>query len=122
MNRVEAFRHTLVDGELVLLEERRPSFTDLKPGSETFHIVTLPAGDDLADFCRTARAVSRAQTTSLDPAQENRDLIFFTCLSWIELTAATNERDLDPDDAVPRVAWASTPTWVAAMSSTCPWS
>lgn len=33
------------------------------------------------------------------------DLIYISCLPWIELTALTNERDFDPDDAVPRIAW-----------------
>ena len=32
-------------------------------------------------------------------------MIFFSCLPWLDLTALTNERDLDPDDAVPRIAW-----------------
>lgn len=33
------------------------------------------------------------------------DLIYFTCLPWVELTALTNERNFDPDDTVPRIAW-----------------
>lgn len=32
-------------------------------------------------------------------------MIYFSCLPWVELTALTNERDFDPDDAVPRIAW-----------------
>lgn len=42
VNAVENFRYTIRDGEVYLLDERIPSFTDLKPGSEDFHIVTLP--------------------------------------------------------------------------------
>ena len=51
INSVEAFRYALVDGELVLLDERSPSFTDLKKGSESFHIVTMPCKGDIAEFC-----------------------------------------------------------------------
>ena len=41
----------------------------------------------------------------MDQASETDDLIYFSCLPWVELTALTNERDFDPDDAVPRIAW-----------------
>lgn len=104
-NEVEAFRLTLRGGEVWRLDRRDPSFTDLAPGSEVFHIVTLPAGKDLTAFCRDAARKSRAQTGFIDAAAETGALIYFSCLPWVELTALTNERDADPDDAVPRIAW-----------------
>ena len=42
VNAVENFRYTIRSGEVWLLDKRVPSFTDLKPGSQQFHIVTLP--------------------------------------------------------------------------------
>ena len=105
INSVEAFRYALVDGELVLLDERSPSFTDLKKGSESFHIVTMPCKGDIAEFCFDAKRRSAEQTTFLSTDKEGVDLIYFSCLPWIELTALTNERDFDPDDAIPRVSW-----------------
>ncbi len=103
-NRVKAFRYALRGEELVLFDRRNPSFTDLKPGAETFHIVTLPMEEDIRTFCAAAKAKSAAQTTFL--AQwDGLDLIYFTCLPWVELTALTNERNFDPGDAVPRIAW-----------------
>ena len=104
VNRVEAFRYALRGEDLVLFDRRNPSFTDLKPGAERFHIVTLPMEEDLQTFCAAARAKSAAQTTFLDQ-EDSLDLIYFTCLPWVELTALTNERNFDPDDAVPRIAW-----------------
>ena len=105
INSVEAFRYALVDGELVLLDERSPSFTDLKKGSESFHIVTMPCKGDIAEFCFDAKRRSAEQTTFLSTDKEGVDLIYFSCLPWVELTALTNERDFDPDDAIPRVSW-----------------
>lgn len=105
VNRVEAFRYMLSGGELMLLDERIPSFRDLKPGAENFHIVTMPAGEDLETFCREARARSMAQTTLLNRPLDTGDLIWFSCLPWVELTALTNNRDFDPDDSMPRIAW-----------------
>ncbi|MCI9578966.1 MAG: hypothetical protein HFF98_08980 [Oscillibacter sp.] len=104
VNQVEAFRYALRGEELVLFDRRNPSFTDLKPGAEQFHIVTLPMEEDIRAFCAAARAKSAAQTTFLDQ-EDSLDLIYFTCLPWVELTALTNERDFDPNDAVPRIAW-----------------
>ena len=105
INSVEAFRYALVDGELVLLDERSPSFTDLKKGSESFHIVTMPCKGDIAEFCFDAKRRSAEQTTFLSTDKEGVGLIYFSCLPWVELTALTNERDFDPDDAIPRVSW-----------------
>lgn len=105
VNSVEAFRYGIVDGELVLFDERSPSFTDLKKGSESFHIVTMPCEGNIAEFCQDAKRRSAEQTTFLSTDKESADLIYFSCLPWVELTALTNERDFDPDDAIPRISW-----------------
>lgn len=105
INSVEAFRYSVVQGRPVLIDSRMPSFTDLRPGSELFYIVTLPMEDSLPAFCAAAAEKSRAQTELISPAPENEGLIFFSCLPWLELTALTHERDFDRDDSVPRVAW-----------------
>ena len=104
VNQVEAFRYALRGKDLVLFDRRIPSFTDLHPGAESFHIVTLPLEEDIRAFCAAAKAKSAAQTAFLDQ-EDSLDLIYFTCLPWVEMTAVTNERDFDPDDAVPRIAW-----------------
>lgn len=105
LNSVEAFRYAKLDGNIVLLPERMPSFTDMKKGSETFHIVTMPAGDDIKRFCLEARRRSQAQKEFINMSEEGLDLIYISCLPWVELTALTNERNFDPDDAIPRIAW-----------------
>ncbi len=105
VNQVEAFRYSLSGGEIVLLDKRNPSFTDLNPGSDQFHIVTLPLEGSLTDFCEAARAKSRAQTAFLVPASESADLIYYSSVPWFDITSLTNERDFDPDDTVPRIAW-----------------
>ena len=104
VNQVEAFRYALRGEDLVLFDRRLPSFTDLKPGAEQFHIVTLPCEGTIRDFCAAAKAKSAAQNTFLDQ-EDSLDLIYFSCLPWVELTALTNERNFDPNDAVPRIAW-----------------
>ncbi len=105
LGRVEAFSYALREGQLVRLESRRPSFTHLRPGSESFQIVTLPCEGSLEDFCAAAGEKAEKQDFFIDFAGEGIDMIFLSCLPWLDLTALTNERDLDPDDAIPRIAW-----------------
>ncbi|MGN0986080.1 MAG: CatA-like O-acetyltransferase [Candidatus Enterenecus sp.] len=105
VNEVEAFRCDIQDGRVVLLDERAPSFTDLKPGSDAFHIVTMPCRGTMAEFCAEARRRSAEQDCFLNQAAESRSLIYFSCLPWVELTALTNEGLTDPDDSIPRIAW-----------------
>lgn len=105
VNAVENFRYVIRNGEIYLLDERIPSFTDLHPGSEQFHIVTLPKAGTMAEFCAAAQAKSAAQTTLLDQDDETDNLIYFSCTPWFDLTACTNERDFDRDDNIPRISW-----------------
>lgn len=56
MEAVDAFHYKDRDGVIVRHDTLVPSFTDLKPGSELFQIVTVEAGEDPADFCRRAKA------------------------------------------------------------------
>lgn len=105
VNEVENFRYAISEGRVVLLDRRLPSFTDLHPGAEQFHIVNMPeTGEDMAAFCKTAKEKSAAQKGFLE-GEDTEDLIFFSCLPWVEITSVTNERDFDPDDSVPRIVW-----------------
>lgn len=105
MNEVEAFHYCERNGQLWRLARRIPSFTDLKPGAEQFHIVTIDHGDDLDAFCRRARQESRTQTCFIRSEAESDALIYFSCLPWLPLTHLTNERNNDPTDAIPRLSW-----------------
>ena len=108
MNEIENFRYFLQDEEIYLYSQRIPSFTDLKKDSDQFHIVTMDLKENLRDFCQQATVQSSQQLTFIVPyAEEN--LIYYSCLPWIDLTALTNERDFaNPkakDDNIPRISW-----------------
>lgn len=107
VNSVVNFRYTIRDGEVWLLDKRIPSLTDLKPGSEQFHIVTLPKTGTLDEFCCAAKAKSAAQQSFLDQDCETDALIYISTTPWFDLTSCTNERDFDKDDAIPRITWGS---------------
>lgn len=105
LEEVEAFHYKDREEGIVWHDRLVPSFTDLAPGQEDFHIVTLEAGEDLADFCRRARELSRAQTDFVDDGAWQDEMVYFTCLPWMPITALSNERELDPTDSIPRLSW-----------------
>ena len=105
MERVDAFSYAIADGQVVRLSSRRPSFTHLPKGSEQFQIVTLPCEGSLEDFCAAAKEKAESQDFFIDLKDEGIDMIFFSCLPWLDVTGLTNERNMDRDDAVPRIAW-----------------
>ena len=105
LDEVDAFHYTLRGNELFRLETRWPSFTDLKPGAEQFHIVTMPAGDEIAAFCLDAKEKSLAQERFINMDVEGDFLWFCSCLPWLPLTALKNEGTSNKDDAIPRLAW-----------------
>ena len=105
VNDTEAFLCTIENGEVFQLDERLPSFTDRGADEKYFHIVTMPCGGDPAAFCAAAKEKSRAQKGFIDYQAEGKNLVYLSALPWLDLTALTNERDLDPDDAIPRIAW-----------------
>ncbi|MBP3539931.1 MAG: chloramphenicol acetyltransferase [Oscillospiraceae bacterium] len=105
MNRVPEFLLTIRGGQVRALSRREPSFTDLRPGSDCFYMVTMTAGDDLDEFCREAKRRSAAQDYFMNPDDESDNLIYISCAPWLDITGLTNERDFDADDAVPRIAW-----------------
>ena len=109
INQVAAFRYAIRGGEVYCLDERMPSFTDLKKGSEQFHIVTMPCRGSAEEFSRAARLRSENQQEFIDQALETDGLIYFSCLPWVDMTAMTNERELQApdarDDSIPRIAW-----------------
>ena len=79
VNETPDFLHVIRDGEIFRLDERMPSFTDLAPGAEQFHVVTMPAAGTIGEFCRRAREVSRGQTKFIDGEAETDELIYFSC-------------------------------------------
>ena len=106
---VPAFSLRIRGENVVELDRQIPSFTDLKQGSELFHIVTMPCEGSIVEFCRRAKAVSSSQNYFIDQAGQGDNLIYFSCLPWMETTAVTNERDLAAkdakDDSIPRLCW-----------------
>ena len=109
MSCIENFLYVDNGKQVCMIDQREPSFTDRKPGSELFHIVSVPMHEDIIEFCESAKAASRSQQCFIDLSKEGCNLAYFSCLPTLRLTALTNEFDLlsssFASDSVPRIAW-----------------
>lgn len=109
MSCVENFQYICQGEDVYLIDERVPSFTDRKLGSELFHIVSIPLCEDILSFCQSAKEVSRQQDFFIDTAKEGSNLAYFSCLPSLRMNALTNEFDIlsddFPSDSIPRIAW-----------------
>lgn len=106
MNQIENFRYKIRGEEVFLIDRLIPSFTDLKPDSELFHIVTLDLEEELHAFVNKAKKVSEEQQSYFpDSKYQSDEMIQFSCLPWFSFTNLGNELSLDRDDSIPKVTW-----------------
>lgn len=104
LNSVENFRYTIRDGDVWLLRNRHPSYTDMHPGTTLFHVVTPDWNDNLEVFARNAAAFSAAQDHFIDLDRESEDLIYFSCVPGLRMTGLSSQND-NPDGSVPSLTW-----------------
>lgn len=108
INDIQAFRLCIKEDGVCEYERRDPSFTYLKEGRQAFQIITMEHIDDIDNFCKKAIEKAEMQEGFIDLSSETDDLIYYSCLPWIDLTALTNEKDHSSslkDDSIPRIAW-----------------
>lgn len=106
LNEVPAFLNDIVENEIVVRDQRNPSFCDIRKGSEAFYIVNALLGENIAEFCERAQKASLASKSFYpEGGMKNEAWIYFSCIPWLDVTCITNERNFDPDDTVPRVSW-----------------
>lgn len=108
-NSIENFKYTLRGQDIFLMDQRNPSFTDMKPNEELFHITTVNMEDNLISFVQNAKTKSENQNCFIEMGEESDELIFFSCLPELRMTSMTNERDiLNPNlrnSNIPSISW-----------------
>lgn len=105
INSVDAFNMRIKNDKVYQLNQTYPSFTTMKNGADNFIIVTTPWKENPQDFCEMATQMVENQTKFLDTDKETEELIYISCTPWFDFTALTNERNIDKDDAIPRLVW-----------------
>ncbi|MDO4192899.1 MAG: CatA-like O-acetyltransferase [Erysipelotrichaceae bacterium] len=106
MNRTDAFLYTIRPDGIWHLDKRYPSFTYMPENSSLFRIATVDSDVNTPrEFCRAAAGITSTQECFLVESKESDQLIFISCLPWIDVTGLTNEGMTDPSDSIPRITW-----------------
>ena len=80
----------------------------VQAGDDLFNFATVPFPQKLDDFCQTTRVASEKMRDNdvLAPFDGVRDdVLYCTCLPWIDFTHISHPIDSRIADSVPRVAW-----------------
>ena len=108
LNSLDDFLYKLRGDRVIKHELLSPSYT-VPADNGLFKIVSVDSvpGESCPDFCRRARAAELAQPELYpDAVSEARDdLIYMSCVPWLDFTSFTSETGLDRDDSIPRLTW-----------------
>ncbi|MGL6107415.1 chloramphenicol acetyltransferase [Romboutsia sp.] len=106
MNEMEDFRYKIRNGEIILQDKLKPSFTDIGASEDLFKIVTLSLENSIIEFSNKAKEKSINQIDYFPETDVNQDeLIYFSCLPWVSFTSISNEIVMNKEDSIPRISF-----------------
>lgn len=114
MNEVENFRYRIRGNEVWLVDEIHPCFTVMRPDGQEFQNLTCRMQPSIEAFCERAASLWRQEQELPrrdgdfvvgDTEVPEDEVIYMTCLPWIDSTEICSERSLDTNDSIPRVGW-----------------
>ena len=107
VNRVEAFRYRIEDGQVYCYERIHASATIGRP-DHTFGFSFIEHHYKLADFLLTANAEIAAVQASaglrLNETTGRPDVIHFSALPWVRFTGLTHARSFTHPDSCPKIS------------------
>lgn len=105
-NSIENFRLRFIDGKIYDVGDTVPSMTFLKKGSEAFQVVNCALTPLLDEYTDKVKSLTENQTVFFGGEDyPEHQLIYASCLPWIDMMSSSSEHFLNPDDAIPRIAW-----------------
>lgn len=106
VNKTEEFLYCYKDGDVYRLDHRRSSYTLLDEDEESFRYMYAKTYEGFDEFIRKCEIEESGQEAFIDEDKEGDDLIYITCLPWIDMTFFTNARDLNNRyESIPMFAW-----------------
>lgn len=108
MNSIEEFHYKLDGNKVYYYDALQPSFCDLRKGETNYYIVDvrMDKNEDIRSFDKKCTEKSFSQKVFIDEKGfEQNELVFISCLPWIDVTSMVEERHFDKNDSIPRVCW-----------------
>ena len=107
VNRVEALRYRIEDGQVYCYDRIHASATIGRP-DHTFGFSFIEHQDELADFLPTANAEIAAVQASpglrLSETTGRPDVIHFSAIPWVRFTGLTHARSFGHPDSCPKIS------------------
>ncbi len=106
-NATEALRLRFRGDQVYRIEQNQASFTVLGD-NDLFNYATALFDADLSTFSdriRKASADSRSRQQLYLEDDRRPDLVYITCLPWLDFQSIRHPMPGDPDDCAPRIAW-----------------
>ena len=105
-NETEHFRLRIREDRICVHDSVDPSFTFLKE-DDSFGYGTVSYKPKLLSFCHDINQVIRASSTSSDfsPNHTRDDIVYLSCLPWIQFTSITHAMNIPATDSIPRISW-----------------
>lgn len=105
MNSIENFRYRIQNNHVMLLERVDCSFTVLDAEEELFYFADVDLTPGFADFNNEAEK-AKAQALAEKRLESPRlDIVYASCLPWLQFTEFIQPLGLSPSDSVPRIGW-----------------
>lgn len=101
---IENFRYRFLDGDVVLYDEIRTSFTYLNKETELFKFVNIPLTDTIEEYVEVAYEKAEGQEEYFAGAPAN-DCYIFSALPWVKFTSISHTFGGSCENAVPNFDW-----------------
>jgi len=108
INSIDEFHYKLEGNKVFYYDSLQPSFCDLRKGETNYFIVDvrMDLNETIKTFDTKCTEKSFNQKTFLDEGEfEQNELVYVSCLPWIDVTSIVEERKFDKNDSIPHVCW-----------------
>ena len=106
---IENFKYRIIDGKPAICDSLTPVFTYLPKGEEQFYLVEQPYEEDIAAFCRKAKAKAEAMADDTEHlymhGKDEVEILYMTCIPWIRYTHFVRTIEDSKKDNIPRISW-----------------
>lgn len=101
----ENFRLRIADDEAVLFDAVDPSFTVIDHATDLFYIAVAENGDDYSHFDLAVEHAEKRAVENKRLSEKRLDLIYMTCLPWLDYSELVQPIFINASDSIPRLAW-----------------
>lgn len=108
INSIDEFHYKFEGDRVYYYDYLQPSFCDLKKGETEYYIVDVRMDSDESIKSFNTKCIEKSfnQKTFIDEKGfEVNELVYISCLPWMDVTSISEERKFDKNDSIPHICW-----------------